>query len=546
MKCSGFARLFAPAQTLPWQGRAHRFWYRLCAVCLTLYLAYVLYLSRSALFATPADTVAALFCFAAAAAGLWWALNRLASLPGVRTAPAHRAKLAPGAFAVGAGISFGVLAAYLLAADPGGVTVDSAVQWTQAGTGVFVNWHPAFHTFLLRLLWLLKPDYTFALLAQCLLASLAIGYLVATLRAWGVNLLLLAAVTGLMVAAPIVGHCMMYLWKDNFMTVGAVILTAQAVNLYLSRGAWLSSAGNAIGFGLALAATTLVRHNALLFTLPLLLAALCTARGRLTGALVTLLTTLFALWLALGPLYGALHVTYPKNTLEESIGVPMTVISNLRAQNPAALDAETRAFTDAMGDDAAWSRYLLNQYNSIKFGRTRGVIAHSTLAQVLRMAANAAKADPRGAFATVNAVTGLVWEVSGDRANVMVRNSGNLPSVPKNSGRLNALGSALSSLVAAPLALAPVAWYAGNLGVSLALMLVFALRALRRNGTLALMLCLPTLLYCMGTMCVLCGEDERFFSFSPLVCTFSLLAMALDRAPDAGAPESVAEKVVTE
>ena len=382
-----------------------------------------------------------------------------------------------------------------------------------------------------------------AVLAQCLLASLSIGYLVATLHAWGAKLPALAAATWVLIAAPIVGHCMMYLWKDNFMTMGAVVLTAQAVNLYLSRGAWLGRARNAVAFGLALAATTLVRHNALLFTLPMLLVALCTARRQLTGALVTLAVTLLSLWLALGPLYGALHVTYPHNTLEESIGVPMTIISNLRVQNPDALDAETRAFTDAMGDEAAWSRYVLNQYNSIKFGRTRGVIAHATLPQVLRMTANAVKADPRGAFTTVNAVTGLAWELSGERAMITVRNSGDLPSVPKNSGRFAELGKALSSLVAAPLAFAPFAWYVGNLGASLMVMLVFALRALRRNGTRALLLCLPTLLYCLGTMCVLCGEDERFFSFSPLVCTLCLFALAPDCAPIVPKPKKTAEKV---
>ena len=67
---------------------------------------------------------------------------------------------------------------------------------------------------------------------------------------------------------------MMYLWKDNAMTIGVTLLLAQAVNVCFSRGQWLKRLPNAVAFGLALAFTTMVRHNAVLFTLPLLLAAL--------------------------------------------------------------------------------------------------------------------------------------------------------------------------------------------------------------------------------------------------------------------------------
>ena len=67
--------------------------------------------------------------------------------------------------------------------------------------------------------------------------------------------------------------------------------------------------------------------------------------------------------------------------------------------------------------------------------------------------------------------------------------------------------------------------------------MALSLRALRRNGTRALMICLPTLLYNLGTMCVLCGPDARFFSFSPLWCTFALFALWRDPA-DATPPRA--------
>ena len=521
-------------QSTPWQGRAHRFWYWFLAACLALYLTYATFIARSGLFASQADTAAALLWAAVLFAVLLWGLVAFSHADFGRPLAAVRARLSLGMFAGGAGLSLFILAAYLIAADPGGVTVDSAVQWTQALTGDYVNWHPVFHTLLLRLCALIKPDYTFAVAVQCGAYSVALGYLLATLRAWGVRALPLLLAAWLLTASPIVGNTMMYLWKDNAMTIGVLLLAAQAVNIYASRGKWLASPLNGLAFGLALAFTTLVRHNAMLFTVPLLVGALCTCRAQLRGGLTALAALVAALSLVLGPLYAALGVRYPQNGLEESIGVPMTVLCDVRKAAPNALDADTRAFTDRMADAAGWEAYQPHNYNSIKFGATRGLIAHTDLASVLRMAASAAKAAPQVAFAAVNGVTDLVWGLADEgAANVAVRNSGDLASLPRSMPpRLPGIAHLLTALLHAPLAVWPLGWYVGNIGVSFALMLVCALVAVRRGGVRALVLCLPTLLYNLGTMAVLCGPDARFFSFSPLVCTL-LLPVLLARGPDA-------------
>ena len=528
------SRLRALDRSIPWRSGAHRFWYWACTACLALYLAYAAYLSRSGLFVSAADTLGALLGFAAAACLGFALLVWVSGLKGGPRAPAERKRLKPAAFAAGTFLSLAILAAFLAADQPGGVTVDSAVQWTQACTGSYSNWHPVFHTLLLRLCALLSPNYALAVAVQCAVFSVAAGYLVATLHAWGAKLWALLAVEALAVASPIVGNTMMYLWKDNAMTIGVTVLGAQVVNLYFSRGGWLGRARNALAFGLALAFTTLVRHNALLFTLPLAATAFITCRRQLRGALTAMAALAAALALVLGPLYSALNVSYPSNGLEESIGVPMTVLCNIRKENPNALNAEARAMTDAMADDEGWAAYATDVYNSIKFGPTRRVVAGMTLSQILRITAGAALADPRDAFLAVNGVTDLVWGLDDEgAANVRVRNSGDLPAVQKSSGRLNAAGSAVKALITAPLRLNALSWYFGNIGASFLLMLALSLRALRRNGTRALLICLPTLLYNLGTLCVLCGPDARFFSFSPLWCAFALFALWRDPAPDA-------------
>lgn len=516
---------------LPWHSKPHRFFTWFLAACLAVYVTYAAFVSGSGLFVSAADTAATLLWAVGLILLAFFALGWFMHTRGAKPFAATRTRLRLVVFALGTAVPLAILGVYLLAAYPGGVTVDSAVQWTQAGTGTYINWHPVFHTLLLRLSQAISPSYPFAVMAQCVLFSIGLGYLLATLAAWGLRPLWLFLAAGITVASPIVGNTMMYLWKDNAMTIGVVVLLAQGVNLYLSRGEWLRRRRNAIAYGLTLAFTTLVRHNALLFTVPLLLVTLFTCHRQLWQGLISTLVMLGVLALVLGPLYSALHVVYPQNGMEEAIGLPMTVISNIRKQNPSALDAETRAFTDQMAGEAGWEAYQLDNYNSIKFGATRALIARTPLSQVLRMAVSAAKADPRTAFLAVNGMTDLVWGLANEgAANVQVRNSGHLPSVAAASGRRNAVGTALKALIQAPLKLNVLAWYYGNLGVSFLCLMVCALRALRRNGMRVLLLCLPVLLYNLGTMLVLCGEDARFFAFSPLLCTLSLFVLTRDAA----------------
>ena len=517
----------------PFQSKPHRVWFWVCAVCLSVYVSVALYLCRSGLFISGWETATAAVLFALISGIALVLLLLLTARPlPLRKVRAVRKPLDLRVFLGAAGLSLVILGVFVAADYPGGVSVDSAVQWTQAATNTYSNWHPVFHTLLLRLGYLIRPNYGFVVALQCGVYSLAVGYLLAVLHAWGIRLWGLLIAEMLLTLSPVIGNTMMYLWKDNAMTIGVVLLLAQSVNIYVSRGAWLKRLPNALALGLALAFTTMVRHNALLFTLPLLIGLAVCYRRQLRGALTAAAVLAACLALVWGPLYGALNVSYPNNTLEESIGVPMTVISDIRKVNPDALDAETTAFTNAMADAEGWERYRPHVYNTIKFGATREAVSRTELADILRMAANAARSDPRTAFLAVCGVTDLVWGLGGEGdALIDVRNSRDLPDVPVLDRTMNRIGRAVKTVITAPFSVFPFRNYFGNIGISFLLGLIAALWALRQNGTAVLPLVLPVLLYNLGTMTVLCGKDARFFAFSPLYCTM-LLFVLLQRLPN--------------
>lgn len=507
-----------------WQSRAHRVWFSICTVCLSLYIAYVTYLSQSGFLTGGVQTVAALCAFAALSAALCRLLPRgCERLTGLSPAPQ------PGSgrrvFWAALAISTVIFGCAFAACWPGGVSYDASNQWRQAHSGEFNNWHPVFHTLLIWLVTRIWDSYPFAVCVQMIAFSAAMAYLTATLNRRGVPAWLALGAHTLVCASLPVRNTLMYLGKDSAMTAAVLVVAAQTVHMLHTRGVWLKRPRNAVCFGLTLAAATLLRHNAILWTLPLLICALlCFPWGR-RGAALAAGVTVLTLVLVRGPLYGALDVVYPDNTTEESVGIPMTILWDVRAQAPEVLDDETSAFLASLAEDGEWEDiYQLHRYNSIKFTYDRELIASRSVTDILSMAGRAALAEPRLAFETVNAVTGLVWDVTGqNRGYETVSNSGDLPLYGRAT--LNRLGQAALAVIDAPLAWTPVRWLTENIGVQLLILLLVALWALRRRGVDVLALALPVLCYDLGTMLLLCGDDARFFQCSMAVCIPCMLAM---------------------
>ncbi len=505
---------------------AHRFWFRFCAVCLALYTAYVAYLSKSSLFVTTADTLCALVWFAVIAAGLYGLL--LFVCKKVRFSLPQASQTRPRLLWVACfAVSALALGGAFLSSYPGGVSYDAANQWWQAHSGEYNNWHPVFHTLLIRLCTLLVDRYPFVVFVQCVAFAAAAAYLTVSVHRGGVPAWLALAVHVLVHLTPLVRSTLMYVWKDNAMTIGALVLCAQCIRMLNTRGAWLSRWQNAVCFGLALAFTTLVRHNAMLFTLPLLVIVLFSYAGVRRMAALAAAVMAAAVLLVRGPLYGSLDVVYPDNTVEEAIGLPMTVLGNAIQEAPQALDAGTRSFLLTLADEEAWHTvYRKNDYNAIKFTYPRELIADQSPAALLGMAGRTALHAPRVAFEAFTGVTGLVLDISGEnRGVVSVSNSGDIPEESIGQPALNRLGSWICTVLDAPMQLLPLRWLCENIGAMQLCLLLAVLYALYHNGPQVLMLGFPALIYNLATMLLLCGNDARFFQFMPAITLPSVLVL---------------------
>lgn len=506
--------------------RAQRNWFVICAVCLAAYIAYITYLAGSKLFINKVQTIAALLCFAALSVGLYFfltrACNRLAALPAPKAGERRR-----WVFGAALVISLAVLGCAFAACYPGGVNYDVANQWQQAHSGEFNNWHPVFHTLLLWLVSRVRDSYPFVVAVQIVVFSLALSYLTHVLHRSGVPAWLALCAHTLVCLSQPVRNPLMYAGKDAAMTIGIVVLCAQSIRLLYSRGRWLKNPWHALAFGLLLAYTDLVRKNGMMWTLVLLVCVFFAYRACRRQTLLSAGVMAAVLLLVQGPLYGALDVVYPSNFTEESVGVPMTVLWDIRASEPDRLDPQADAFLRELSPGDDWREiYQLHNYNSIKFTYAREYVRDMPVGQIAGMALRSAANAPRTAFEAVNGLTELVWDISGQNKGYMpVGNGGQIGEAAYTNRRLNRLGQAALDVLDAPMQWAPVRWLTQNIGVQMLLLLLVTLWSLRRSGAASLTLAFPTLTYNLGTMALLCGNDARFFQFTMTISIASVLAL---------------------
>ena len=223
----------------PFRNRTHAVWFRLCAVCLSLYIGYVTYLAHSHLFEGSMATGISLLGYIAVCVGVYGLLDILCKrIPGPAPRSA-RERMNWRVFAAAFVLALGIFGCHFAECYPGGVNYDISKQWRQAHSGEYNNWHPLFHTLLMWLLTRVVDHYPFMVLVQIVVFAALLAYLTATLHQSGVPAWLALAVHALVAASLPVRNTLMYFGKDSAMTLGILGLTIQGVRILYSRGEWL-------------------------------------------------------------------------------------------------------------------------------------------------------------------------------------------------------------------------------------------------------------------------------------------------------------------
>ena len=284
-----------------------------------------------------------------------------------------------------------------------------------------------------------------------------------------------------------------------------------------------------IAFGILLSWTTLFRHNAILFTAPLIVVlALHVDKKTWFKIFAAFAVSMFIIKV---PLYNALSVEKPGNRVVESTGLPLTVIGNVVKVMPNQLGKELSEFAYSIAPQEMWvNRYICGDFTSIKI---RGGVDTSAVEKqgcfgMLKLMIKSFRLSPQAAFRGLFALTDMVYGFeTGLEGNVdpfISRNDYGIAYTDVQNSTCEEIVSTYASFVNGT-----VFKYLRTYGVALFVMLVFVLSRLNFNSwkswKKAFMLA-PLFCYDFGTMLLLTGPDSRFFFVTflvtPLLITFAL------------------------
>ncbi len=421
---------------------------------------------------------------------------------------------------------------YLLSDYPGGFSPDTLWQWEQAHTLEFNDHHPFFHTLLFWLFIQIWDSYTFLLLVQIAALSFGFGYLAATMYAWGFRLSLILVICSASALCLATRNIAMFYWKDTALSIFLLFFLSHIFHIVLTKGEWLKKTQNRLASSILLACITLVRHNAVLLTAPLLVLLLLSYPGiRRTG--LKLLATVLVLIIGVKyPLQTLCNVEPATSTYLETTGLPMTIMCSAYALAPEAMPPEAYQFMNAIAPQDEFAQtYEFGNFNSVKwaFGSIEAPLSAIPLPEFLRMVWKTVCNDPILALRSVLDLTAMVWDPSGEYYSMSTFPYGEpavylpVPASVQNffEEGFQLIDSAFNGVVFQK--------FSSQLGI-LVLVLILALYLSVHNfhGWSVLWLVLPVLCYNFGTMLLLCGPDYRFFHFNCLI-TWPLVVLLLSK-----------------
>ena len=416
------------------------------------------------------------------------------------------------AWKVGVGV-FLLFFAWLVVLQAWPASSDTIEQMRQVHDFRFNDWHPILHTFSLCLITRIHDSLFAVTTVQVIAFSALVAWLYRTLRRMTSGRASLLVT--LFLALNLVNFAMLRsISKDIAFALASLSVSISVLNIIASRGDWLKRSGNVGLLALLLFLATFYRHNGIFFTASLCLGL---AFSRMSRAARLRLFAVFAVFAALGVSYwsvkqsdwlvsrGVIDIQYDKEQrFAESVGLPMSGMLGAYVNVYDRMPDDARNFISHFGGREKIFEAYRGDYNSVKFKAMQNtgkvaekiVAENSTPKSLLEMFVRTARATPKAVVRTILHVTSLVWDPM--RASPPT-------GVPESSLKRDFCWP-INVLMATP-----IGCVFGSVGFWMMVLVGVATVGFVYRGRTAWLLSVPWLCYGFGTMCLLCGDDWRFF-----------------------------------
>lgn len=432
-------------------------------------------------------------------------------------------------FGISAAVCLLLMLVWFVAFCPGSFSPDSINQYKQVPDGTYNDWHPVWHTFVFFTLPVkLTGSISSIVLFQMFYFSLVMGYMVMVIAKYA-GLKKAVFAFAYIVLNPYTGYIMLYPWKDVAFALAGILGLLMSFEIYFSKAEWSSKLWRVIGLGMILASATLFRHNAVLYTAPLIFALFFHMKKKQWIQL--LVTFLLSLVVIKGPVYHFWDVEKPDQRVIETMGLPMTIIANVTKEVPGLLDEELQNFVYAIATQEMWTNnYSCGDFNSIKWdGIDTSIVEEKGHGYVLKMMLKCIKIAPKEAVQAFCALTDVVYGFeAGLEGNISAGIADNEFGIEyAGNEKLAAFLNAYAAFVDNSMFK-----YLRTLGVCMFAMLVVILGKLKWKSWESwkkTFLCLPIFAYNFGTMFFLTGPDSRFFYITFMICPLVIIFALLQR-----------------
>ena len=427
-------------------------------------------------------------------------------------------------------MSMAVFGMYYAAFYPGAFSADSFTQYQQAITGKYNNWHPVLHTLLGFTLPLAITGRWIGsiVLFQLIAFSVAAAYAAYTiLRHSNIGYALLSL--SFILLSPCTAVVSVYPWKDVPFAITALLAASYAANAWYTKGEWLKKRSHIAAVVIVLVLATVFRHNALLFTLPMLIALILYLNRK--AAVTVAVCFIAAIVLIEGPLYTMLNVEQPGDRQTEMLGVPMSVIGTVAAKNPKALDNDIKTFIYSVAPAESWTNgYVIGNFNTVKFraGSNYHKVSEEGAPKVIGYMFRCFVKSPKEAFTGLIAATDMAYTITADDKDWSELYPGIINNDFGVTYQNNRNAKSIVDFICARLNRV-LKWLFWDVGVINIIVIIAALSKFRfrqKEEWKRILPVLSMLMYNFGTMLLLSGEEIRLFFFTfPIMPVLLLLAM---------------------
>ena len=401
---------------------------------------------------------------------------------------------------------------YWKAYYPGGFNLDAVGQWMQSVNDLpFNNWHPVISTLWYKILIGISNSFSFVIFFQLILFAIAFSYVMSKFIKYNIKEKVVYIISSIVALSPTIMLFNICMIKDVQFAILVTFLFGILIEIYMSRGMWLKSKLHFTFFVIILIVTSMVRHNAILFTLFLVIGAHLIVERKLRYLLKIIIVLILSIILILNVcIYRMLNIEKHSNIVGEISGIPMDIMVNALITDSENLPNDVHEFLNQIASDEQFKElYVCGEWDSCKWDMGGvDLLSNVSIQTIIALTIKTIYSCPQASYEAIKEATRMMWQVKGNiywypqiyieenSYNIVSQYNNNYNDIIDKTAKMSTL---------------PIINSVWSLGLMLTILLLIA--QIVNDGNKNITFLAPIIIHTFFTTLLLCGPNYRYFYY---------------------------------